>query len=153
MKSWTRAEDEERRKSCWLWRNPNIRYLYNCVIKLSHSSPCTSQSRKPCVLLHAKPHHCLLPTGIVTSLHQHLALQPSGLWEAGEMRSAQQGGIPQLPLITSAKLLLWRRQTCRAWSFPKGLILHTGRAGPAGVTARIAWLSCAAQVGFDFLWQ
>lgn len=28
VKDWIRAEDEERRKRGWLWRNPNIHYLY-----------------------------------------------------------------------------------------------------------------------------
>lgn len=60
--------------------------------KFSHGSLHTSHSRKP-----NTPCGHLLPMDIATSLHRHFVLSLLVLQKAGEMHSAQQGGVSRLP--------------------------------------------------------
>lgn len=128
-------------------------------IKLSHNSLYNSlrcARGSPCVLLHAKPQlaaFCSLLT---------LPQACTSAWSSVSRRCGKPVKCVRhsreashcFPVITLVKVPPWRRQAWRTCSyvgnFSWGLILHTGSASPA---QRIASLSCAAQPGFDFLWQ
>lgn len=140
-------------KRVWWWRNPSIRCSYNLLLN-SHTAPfipCTAGSQM-CLTAVCSP--WTLPQACTSTWLSVPRCHRKQVKCIQHGREASHG----FPVITFVKVAPWRRQAWRARSYERdsswALILHAGRAGPAGAAAgRIASLSCAAQPGSDFLWR